>query len=155
MGTQRVKRKTKSVGRKTHRKKDARSGRVKRSSKKIKKTRKIRSNKRKINRSKRKQIRAGAGAGSDGKYKNIIKGLTTDIIKLKQKLEECEDKSKGGTGDTPVGKLTTDKIDSKFMDRISASLQDYKSSPRGRRIEKENQNVREAATPPGTPPDSE
>jgi len=41
------------------------------------------------------------------------------------------------------------------MDRLSASLKDYKSSPRGRRIEKEKQNVMDATTPPGTPPDSD
>ena len=155
MRTHRIKRKTKQVKRKTHLKKDARSRRVKRSSKKIKKTR---SKKKKINKSKQKKIRSGARAGPEEKYKNIIKGLTNDIIKLKQKLEKCEAKSKvrPGTEDTPVAnKLTTDKIDYKFMDRISESLQDYKASPRGRRIEKEKQNVREATTPPGTPPTSD
>ena len=156
MRTQRVKRKTKrktKIERKTHRKKDARS-RVKRSSK----NKKTRTNKKKkINKSKQKKIRAGAGAGPDGKYKNIIKGLTGDIIKLKQKLEECESKSDKDlkTDDTSGSKLTTGKIDYKFMDRISASLKDYKSSPRGRRMDKEKQNVMEATTPPGTPPDSD
>ena len=157
MGTQAVKRKTKrktKIERKTHRRKDARSRRVKGSSK----NKKTRTNKKKkINKSKRKKIRAGAGAGPEGKYKNIIKGLTTDIIKLKQKLEECEDKSPKDpeTDDTSGSKLTTGKVDYKFMDRLSASLKDYKSSPRGRRIEKEKQNVMDATTPPGTPPDSD
>lgn len=170
MRTQRVKLKTKNR-QKTLRKR-MRVQRVKGSSKKNKKTRKTGSKKKKINKSKQKKIRAGVGSGRRGQaaveYKTIIKGLTSDIIKLKRKLIKCGcEVEDNHSSDRPLGRhLAANELVAEFIEitenfgptvkeeylsRIQPHLKDYKESPRARRVEQEKKNVEDATTPPGTP----